>query len=144
MINPLISNSAFLAYQRKFFDKVKSSPYKVTMIVTEKIPGDDALADFVGSSERTSVSYELPCLYEKVVSNTQREAYGLPLDTQGVIYLSPLQLIPILGTFRISRQKVSFIFEGIRHGILMVDYMEQIYNSCIAVKMAIKHLEKGG
>lgn len=139
----LISEIKFNGYRQTFYEKVVKSPYQVTMKIVTATTGN-SFQDFVGDSSRTEVSYQFPCLYEKIVNQRQREKYGLPDTTEGIIYLSPLQLVPVIGTFVLDKNKTTFIFEYRPQVIDNITYLESLYGSCVGLQIAVKDSLKGG
>ena len=141
----LISQATFLRYQQTFATKVKASPYSVILktIVVTTTPG--SLEEFTGDSARNIGSTNsIPCLYEKTINPRQREKYGLPDTVDGVLFISPLQLIPLFGSFRLSKNKTIFIFQEREQVIENITYLELLHNSCISVQINLKDSLKGG
>lgn len=101
---------------------------------------------FVGDSPRTSQFYEFQALYEKEIPNRTREKYGLPLEVNGVVYLSPKQLIPKFGDYHLDWNRTKVHFEGRTQVIDKVIYLEEFtqYGSCIGVQIFVKDDLKGG
>lgn len=146
----LVTKGQFLQYQNIFYEKLKATPYKVKLevvSVTEVSPSEEFSMDaFVGDSPRSSKFYEFRALYEKEVPNRMREKYGLASTVNGVIYLSPKQLVPKLGDYHIDINKTKVHFEGRTQVVDKVIYLEEFreYGSCIGVQLFIKDDLKGG
>lgn len=140
----LVSKTKFLEYQKTFFNKVKDSPYSVNLIKTTVTVTPGTLEEFVGASTRSAVTNSFPCLYEKIVNDRQREKYGLPSTVDGLIFLSPLQLIPVYGDFVIDKNKTKVQFEFREQVIDHVVYMESMYGTCIGIQLNLRDDLKGG
>ena len=101
---------------------------------------------FVGDSPRESKTYELRALYEKEVPGRTREKYGLADTVDGVIYLSPKQLVPLLGDYHLDANRTKIHFEGSTQLIDKIIYLEDFkeYGSCVGVQIFIKDDLTGG
>ena len=144
----LISKTKFLQYQGMFYRKLLATPYKIQLEVIsvqrKEMPEEFSIDAFVGDSPRTSKFYEFNALYEKEISNRTREKYGLAKEVNGVIYLSPKQLIPELGDYHIDWNRTKVHFEGRTQVIDRVIYLEELFNSCVGIQIFIKDDLKGG
>ena len=111
----LISRTRFFQYQSMFYKKLLNTPYSIRLevVTIQKIePTEEFSMDaFVGDSPRTSTFYEFQALYEKEIPNRTREKYGLPKEVNGVVYLSPKQLVPKLGYYHLDWNKTKIHFE---------------------------------
>ena len=101
---------------------------------------------FVGDSQRESELYEFRALYEKDISDRTREKYGLPKEVNGIVYLSPKQLVPKLGDYHLDWNRTKIHFEGRTQVINKVIYLEEFreYGSCIGVQIFVKDDLRGG
>lgn len=144
----IIGKSRHNHYRKIFFDKIKSTPYQIELEVSSVVstPNTDefSMESFVGDSTRTSKSYTFRALYEKEISDRTREKYGLPKEVNGIVYLSPLQLVPIFGTFKLNWNTVKVHFEDRVQVINKIVYLEQLYDSCIGVQIFVQDVLKGG
>lgn len=144
----IIGKAAHNRYRKLFYDKIRSTPYEVELevssVTTPQSTGDFSMENFVGDSTRTSESHTFRALYEKEISDRTREKYGLPKEVNGVVYLSPLQLVPVYNTFKLNWNKVKIHFEGRVQVINKIVYLEQLYNSCIGVQIFVQDVLKGG
>ena len=142
----LISKSKFLQYQRTFYSKLLATPYEVKLEVVEVKPivstEDFSFDAFVGDSPRESTFYSFQALYEKEIPNRTRD--GLPKEVNGVVYLSPLQLVPKLGDYHLNWNKTKVHFEGRVQVIDKIVYLEELYGSCVGLQIFIKDDLKGG
>ena len=140
----LVSRAKFFSYQRVFYSKIMATPYKIQLeISTVKAvpqPEEFSMDAFVGDSPRESKFYEFRCLYEKEISNRTREKYGLPKEVNGVVYLSPIQLMQKFGDFHIDWNRTKVHFEGSVQVIDKVVYLEEFkeYGSCVGVQIFVK------
>lgn len=141
----LISKVKFLQYQNLFYRKLQQTPYKIDLeIVTPR--SDDFMDSFVGDSERQSKTYTLRALYEKEISDRTREKYGLPKEVNGIVYLSPRQLVPIFGDYHLDWNTTKVHFEGATQVINKIIYLEEFkeYGSCVGIQIFVKDDLKGG
>lgn len=133
-----------------FYQKIQQTPYKIKLeVVTTKKTTDSeefSLESFVGDSPRESKFYEFRCLYEKDIADWSREKYGLPKEVNGVVYLSPKQIVPKLGTLHPNWNAIKVHFEGSVQVIHKVIYLEEFveYGSCVGIQIFIKDSLKGG
>ena len=144
----LISRTRFFQYQSMFYKKLLNTPYSIRLEVVsiQKIePTEEFSMDaFVGDSPRTSTFYEFQALYEKEIPNRTREKYGLPKEVNGIVYLSPKQLVPKLGDYHLNWNKTKIHFEGHVQVIDKIIYLEELYGSCIGLQIFVKDDLKGG
>ncbi len=144
----LISRTRFFQYQSMFYKKLLNTPYSIRLevVTIQKIePTEEFSMDaFVGDSLRTSTFYEFQALYEKEIPNRTREKYGLPKEVNGVVYLSPKQLVPKLGYYHLDWNKTKIHFEGRVQVIDKIIYLEELYGSCIGLQIFVKDDLKGG
>lgn len=144
----ILTQPKFIQYRQTFYNKVTGTPYTCVLKVHTVSPVSDAdeadFDSFVGDSPRSENEYSFNCLYQKVVNPRQRERLGLPDTVDGIIYLSPLQLVPVFGTFRINKNTTSVKFEEREQVIENITILEPIYGSCIGVQINLKDSLKGG
>lgn len=144
----LVDKARFLSYQNLFYRKLQQTPYKIQLevVTVQRVePTEDFSFDaFVGDSPRESTFYSFQALYEKEIPNRTREKYGLPKEVNGVVYLSPLQLVPKLGDYHLNWNKTKVHFEGRVQVIDKIVYLEELYGSCVGLQIFIKDDLKGG
>ena len=144
----LVDKARFLSNQNLFYRKLQQTPYKIQLevVTVQKVePTEDFSFDaFVGDSPRESTFYSFQALYEKEIPNRTREKYGLPKEVNGVVYLSPLQLVPKLGDYHLNWNKTKVHFEGRVQVIDKIVYLEELYGSCVGLQIFIKDDLKGG
>ena len=140
----LITKSKFLGYQNQFYQKLRNTPYKIKLeivrVVSESTSGEFSLDAFVGDSSREPEFFEFRALYEKEIPNRVREKYGLAKEVNGVVYLSPKQLVPVLGDYHLDWNKTKVHFEGSVQVIDKIIYLEEFkeYGGCVGVQIFVK------
>lgn len=143
----IISKNKFLSYQRLFYRKLMGVPYKIQLEFSKviQVPTTGfSLDSFVGDSPREPEIIEINALYEKEISTRVRDKFGLSREVNGVVYISPLQLIPKIGTFNLDWNKTKVHFEGRIQVIEKIVYLEQLYDSCVGIQIFVKDAIKGG
>lgn len=146
----IVTKGKFLYYQELFYKKLLQTPYKIKLEVVTvqpmKATDEFSMDAFVGDSPRTSQFYEFRALYEKEIPNRTREKYGLPKEVNGVIYLSPKQLIPKFGDYHLDWNKTKVHFEGRVQVIDKIIYLEELqeYGGCVGVQIFVKDALRGG
>lgn len=96
---------------------------------------------FIGEGLETFVSKNLRCLYKRVMSDEERMRYGWSREVDGVLYISPKTLEENFGTFRIHSEKDTFVFNRRKCKIDQIEYLEEFFGTCIAVRIAISSLK---
>jgi len=139
----LITKSKFLGYQNQFYKKLMLTPYKIKLEVVKvtETPSDGFSIDsFVGDSAREPEFFEFRALYEKEIPNRVREKYGLAKEVNGIVYLSPKQLIPVLGDYHLDWNRTKVHFEGSIQVIDKIIYLEEFkeYGGCVGVQIFVK------
>ena len=139
----LITKSKFLGYQNQFYKKLMLTPYKIKLEVVKvtETPSDGVSIDsFVGDSAREPEFFEFRALYEKEIPNRVREKYGLAKEVNGIVYLSPKQLIPVLGDYHLDWNRTKVHFEGSIQVIDKIIYLEEFkeYGGCVGVQIFVK------
>lgn len=142
----VLPQAKFKQYRQIFFRKVTGTPYSIQLeTVTPLVPASDfSLEEFVGDSPRVSNVHTFPALYEKDISDRVREKYGLPKEVNGIVYLSPLQLVPVYGDYHLDWNTTKIHFEGRVQVINKIVYLEELYNSCVGVQIFVRDENKGG
>ena len=139
----LISKAKFLSYQNTFYKHILATPYKIKLeiIKVKEAPSDEfSMESFVGDSPRESEFFEFNALYEKEISNRTREKYGLPMEVNGTVYLSPKQLVGKFKDYHLDWNRTKVHFEGRVQVIDKVVYLEEfkVYNSCVGIQIFLK------
>lgn len=140
----LVSRGQFLRYQNTFYNKLKNTPYWIELKIYDVIRTNTdetafSMESFVGDSERVvERTVKLQALFEREISDRMREKFGLPLEVNGVVYLSPIQLKRSLGTDRLSWNKTKIVFSGRTHVIDRIYYLEEMYDSYVGVQIFVK------
>lgn len=144
----LVTKTKFLQYQDMFYKKLLKTPYRIRleMVTVKNAESSDefSMDAFVGDSPRTSEFYDFQALYEKEISNRTREKYGLPMEVNGVVYLSPRQLVPKFGDYHLNWNRTKIHFEGRTQVIERIIYLEELYGSCVGIQIFVKDDLKGG
>jgi len=129
------------------YQKILRVPYTIELEIVS-VQNDTSsgfsLTNFVGDNPRTPILYKLQCLYNKEISNREREKYGLPMEVNGEIFLSPKQLVPLFGTYKLNWNKTKVHFEERIQVIDRIIYLEPMYESCVGVQVFVKDVLKGG
>lgn len=143
----IVTHSRFLRYQEVLYQKILRVPYTIELEIVS-VQNDTSLGfsltNFVGDNPRTPILYKLQCLYNKEISNREREKYGLPMEVNGEIFLSPKQLVPLFGTYKLNWNKTKVHFEERIQVIDRIIYLEPMYESCVGVQVFVKDVLKGG
>lgn len=144
----ILNSQTFKAYQNKFHSKIIQTPHVITLevfSVEDKIDtGEFDLDSFVGDSVRTSKKYQFNALYEKDISTRTREKYGITNLVNGIVYLSPIQVSKEFGTYKVDKNKTVVHFNGATQVIDKIDYLDELFNSCIAIQIFLRDDTKGG
>jgi hypothetical protein len=149
-----MTKEQFRYFQRSFFKHLTGSFNPVTLKIT-KISVDhqgDALNSFVGDGVRSEVeTYELKALYKRMVSNKEREAYGVSADVSIVVYVSPLELEAQTGSkqfpeyFKRSYAGFQFEFLGNKFEVDRMIAKEEFFSGeellCMAYQFDLKRDE---
>ncbi len=92
----------FLHYQRAYYNKVAAmpNPEKVTLRVVQ-VESTGTFTDFTGEGDREYTDYQMPCLYQRNISDLFRTRNGIEADVTCVVW------IPALSYFK-SRQTWDF------------------------------------
>lgn len=136
-----VTEAKFLKYQAIFNQHVEESDM-ILEVGFNKIPNQsgDFLRDFTGSNAREeTVWHSFHALYETNIATYIRDKVGMTAAHEsGAIYLSPLQLIPIFGSFVIDKKTTIFRKSG--HLFLpdSIQYLEPLYDTCIAVEIRLR------
>lgn len=144
----ILPQTKFSKYRQIFFNKVTNTPYTIKLEIVAPLAtptyDDFSLEEFVGDSPRESSFYEFRALYEKEISDRTREKYGLPKEVNGVVYLSPMQLVPVFGDYHLDWNRTKIHFEGRVQVINKIVYLEELYKSCVGVQIFVRDDLQGG
>ena len=144
----IVTRSLFLHYQEVFYQKLLKTPFTIQLefITVEKSEDTEkfSMKDFVGNAARSSKLHTFNALYEREIPTRTREKYGLAKEVNGIVYLSPKQLIPVIGTFQLNWNTTKVHFAGRVQVIQKIELLEPLYNSCIGLQLFIKDDLKGG
>ena len=145
-----VTQPLFLRYQEIFYNQVVNADMTIELGIEEvPTPSGDFLTDFTGSNARTITWHPFTALFSTNIEQLERGKFGLALHETGSIYMSPLQLVPVFGSFRVDL----FATHIRRLGgdpssptdmiIDRVTYLEQLYGSCIAIQLDAKETIRG-
>ena len=149
----LITKQRFLRYRDLFYRKVSQSPEVCTIITTAKTSAG-SLEDFVGASNRTTTEYTIPVLYNYDIQDFGREKVGLTNMQSAVVYISPLQVLKAQGEGSVPQyvdkaavllkaQTTKVILKGHRYIVEKVDFMEPLFDTCIAIQLTLRDEIRG-
>lgn len=140
---PKVTHSKFLNYQQVFYNTVVNADMIIELgIESSTAPSGDFLKDFTGSNTRSITWYQFHSLYKADIVKFERTKYGITTDEEGLIYLSPLQIIPVFNDFRVDKfvthiRKPSGKTIPTEFLINKITYLEPLYDSCIAIELSI-------
>jgi hypothetical protein len=144
----ILPQTKFVRYRQTFFNKLQATPYTIELetvrVVNPPASEEFSMDSFVGDSLRESETHTFRALYEKEISDRTREKYGLPKEVNGIVYLSPLQLVPVYGDYHLDWNKTKIHFEGRTQVVNKIIYLEELYGSCVGVQIFVKDELKGG
>lgn len=145
----LVGKQKFLSLQKLFYRKITQTPHKVTLEFVEPLkhtftPFAFNMEEFVGDCKREIRTVEFRCLYTRDITPHMREKYGLSVEVNGTIYLSPLQLKQKIGSIYPDWHKINVYFSGSKQVIEKYEYLENLteYGSYIAVQLFLKDVVK--
>lgn len=136
----MITKSRFLHYQGVFYQKLRKTPHTVQLeVFTVATPSNEfSMDDFVGDAAVTPRTFIVQALYERDIPTRTREKYGLPSEVNGIVYISPLQLVPLVGTFRLDWNKTKVHFQDHVQVIQKIEYLEPLFDSCVGIQLFLK------
>lgn len=142
---PKVTYAKFFNYQGAFYHEVANADMQIEIgIESSSAPSGDFLKDFTGSNNRTITWTTFNALYQSDVRSFDRSKVGIPSDEEGIVYLSPLQLIPIYGTFEIDKLATHVRKSGKEFILHRVTYLEPLYGSCLAIELMMTDIIRGG
>lgn len=119
------------------------SPMLITLRVVNVGNNEGSIEDFVGSSDRTFTDHKVHALYNYNIIPYDRDKSGYSNDISGEVFVSPLELQRVIGTFRVDRKKTHVIFTDQEVALKEIEYMEPLFNSCVAIKLIMDDLTRG-
>ena len=136
--------------QQRFFARIAQcgNPTRVTLGFL-KIISTGSFTDFTGDSKREiDKAYELHCLYQRYLNDKQREKAGVVEDVDLSIFISPLELEAVTGSFdfpenvRSSYSGMTVILFGKHHEIESIRDLEPQQSNgrdtCVAFQINLK------
>ena len=139
----LLTNARFLRYQDTFYRTVAQCDKTIEIGIESVSPTGDFLEGFVGAGTRTITWHTFPALYQTDIDSYSRDRFGLSSTESGLIYLSPKQLIPVFGTYRIDRLATHVRKSDHEFILDKVNYLEPLYESCVAIELTLKDIVRG-
>ncbi len=135
----------FNKYKATFHNKVSTSPKVATFVVTTLTGSDaDSLKSFMGSSgTRQSSTKVFNVLFNKQALSYERGKPGIDSQFTGVVYVSPDQLVNAYGTYKVNGYVTRIIIDTEEFIVDNINYLEELYGSCIAVEINLKDLIDG-
>lgn len=145
----IVTHSLFRRYQEVFYQKLLRTPFTIQLefitVRKETSSTEFSIKSFVGDSPRDpSKFHTFNALYEREIPLRMREKYGLSKEVNGIVYLSPLQLIPVIGTYKLNWNTTKVHFAERVQVIQKIELLEPLYNSCIGLQLFLKDDLKGG
>lgn len=148
----MITQAQYESFRKLFFDRVTESTNGAQ--ITLEFIGvtyTDGIDQFLGEGTRTVTdSYTLQCLYRWTRNDKMREKAGVSLDTDIIVYISPIDLFNKAGFSSIPAdkmkafQKMKVQFIGKTFEILRVVEVEPMVLQsgvmCIAYQFNLKEL----
>jgi len=146
-----LTQNQFLSYQNTFYRYVIASPMIIQLGVQDVVPSTgDFLEDFskanntVASNEYPTTWYNFPAFYQRDIDPYSRERYGLTDIHSGSVYLSPIQIKDVFGSFDyLDARKVIIKLDGHSFIVQKLEYKEPLFNSCIAVEFILNDMLDG-
>lgn len=148
---PALTHSKFLNYQSVFYRNVIVSPMIVSLgIQTPVASTGDFLTDFTKSNSPSlgypTTWYDFPVLYNRDLSMHLRTTVGYTNDEDDIIYLSPIQVEDVFGSFDYLKKNEKLIIaklEGNETMAQLVTHMEPLFGSCIAIEIKLNDSLRG-
>lgn len=148
----MISQGQYESFRQLFFDRIteSSNGAEITLKFID-VAYADTVQQFLGEGAQTvDNQYVLKCLYRWMRSDKQREREGVSLDTDIIVYISPLELFNKSGSasipanFMKAFQKMKIAFLGKEFEIVRVTEVEPMVLQsgvmCIAYQFNLKYV----
>lgn len=130
--------------QEELYLTFNNSPLVCTLHIASIDAGATSFQRFVGESSRTYTDYPIKCLWDRNFSPYQREKYGISEDVTGAVYLSPKMVKKKLGYWKLDKLKTKISFNGENFIVDELNFLGEMYNSCIAIELRLVSDVKGG
>lgn len=141
-LNLDLTSDRFMNYRQVFYEKVIKSPISVELLVVTSTTSG-TIKDFLGANTQNLTANVLPCLFEYNKDSTERDKIGLSDTGSASIYLSPLQLEPLYGDYKFDFRNIKVVLLGHLYIVEKIDYLHNIFDSCIAVEFTCKEDIRG-
>lgn len=102
------------------------------------------ISDFMGDNDRLPVEYEIQCLFSKDTAPSLREKFGLESPKDAVVYLSPITVKKVMGTWKLNKKMLSVRLLDTTYLVKRLSYKGEMYDSCIALELELEITTKGG
>ena len=132
----------FNNYRQVFYEKVIKSPVNVELFSVTATTSS-SIKDFLGANTENLTSKIFPCLFEYNKDVAERDKFGLSDTGSASVYLSPLQLIPAYGDYKFDLRNIKIKLLDHLYIVEKIDYLHNIFNSCIAVEFVCKEDIRG-
>ena len=149
---PTLTQSKFLNYQNVFYRNVIASPMIVSIGIQVPTPSaGNFLADFTKANSPITgydipTWYDFPTLYNRDLPVHLREKTGYTNDEDDIIYLSPLQVQDVFGSFdylKINEKLIVAKLDGNETMAQLVTHLEPLFGTCIAIEIKLKDFVRG-
>lgn len=146
MLGAQITQGKFGQYQKIFYDNVRVSPTCADLEIIAPQITDNTYESFVGDSPRISTFKDIKCLYDRTLTNFQRQKFGLAHDVSGTIYVSPVSLKQALGYWKLDPTKLKVVLldeHYIVNRIKWLGYFKSL-DTCVCLEIRLINDTKGG
>jgi len=145
-----LTQGQFTNYQNIFYRYAIASPMTISLGIQTPTPSTgNFLEDFAGANNSDTDGYpttwyDFPALYQRDLDTFSRERYGLVENQSGVIYLSPIQIQDVFGSFNALDERLVVIkLDGHIFMLDKLEYMEPLFGSCVAIEFTLKDAVRG-
>jgi len=123
-----------------------NSPTTITLTVTTALTEANSYKKLVGESTRVTKHYTLHCLFDRILTKATRGKFGLRDIVSGTVFLSPIQLVEVLGHWKYEYHNLKVHLLGKDYVVDTIMYMGEVeeFNSCICVQLRLMDLIHGG
>jgi hypothetical protein len=147
---PTLTQPKFLNYQNIFYRNVIVSPMVISLGVQAAVASTgNFLTDFVGNAPVTGYPvtwYDFPAFYFRDLEEHFRENFGDTSEENNTVYLSPLQIIDVFGSYdylKLNHKNILVRLDGHESQVKLVTHMEPLFGSCIAIELRLQGTLRG-
>jgi len=141
--NLRLTRKAFYNYKDAFTKKVNASPVLASLIITKVSQEPGTIEQFLGEQSRQSTTFTFPCLYSYTLDPFEREPIGLSKTGNAMVYLPPDFLLKHFSDYHLERTKVKVVLFNKTYIVSNIDYLYEIFDSCIAIQFTCKEEIRG-